>query len=42
VIRKLRTFWRYLNKPMPLDEFEDYDEYWKKEVAMQPQFAEQK
>jgi len=30
VLRKIKLFWEYLKKPMPLDEFEDYDEYWGK------------
>ena len=28
MFKKIRELWGYLNKPMPLDEFEDYDEYW--------------
>jgi len=30
VFKKIRELWEYLKKPMPLDEFEDYDEYWEK------------
>jgi len=30
MFNKIRVCWEYLREPMPLDEFEDYNEYWEK------------
>lgn len=30
MLKKLRIFLEYLKRPMPLNDFEDYDDYWDK------------
>ena len=37
---KIKSDRDYSGKPMPLDGFEDYDEYWEKEAAMKLRLIE--